>query len=112
MDETLQLSDLVSSYRALQGIGVTWINRWKMVSFDKDTGHLCIKFDDDETWYLNIHGYHRTDGPARCCVGGYEEHNEWYVDNEQIYSFKVLQEAAQLTDDQMAILRLKYESPN
>ena len=61
-------------------------------------------------WTTGTYGtiWHRLDGPA---YEGSDGSMGWYIDGKRYTNFKEFQEAGGLTDDQMTILRLKYDNP-
>lgn len=51
-------------------------------------------------------GWHRTDGPAIVYTSGY---NNWMLDNHE-YSFNEFCKKTNLSDEEIIILRLKFDS--
>ena len=105
-----------------------------MSSYYNDNGELhredgpAVVNEDGESWYLNG-ALHREDGPAviskdgrkAWCVKG-ELHREdgpavihedgrakvWYINGKQCNSSKEYQESANLTNEEMLIIVIKY----
>ena len=70
---------------------------------------ICSNYGDDFLWKDSHGRLHRLGGPA------YESHigvNMWFITGFRYYNFKEFQEAGNLTDEQMCILRLKYGDMN
>ena len=68
------------------------------------TGYHCVKLSN-VVYYVSSGSFHRTDGPAIMYTNG---HIRWAVNGEHYCSNKEYQEAANLSDEDMAILVLKY----
>ena len=65
---------------------------------------LIVGTDGTKCWYVN-NRLHRTDGPAVECADGSKS---WYVNGKQYGTNKSFQQAANLTDEEMMMLVLKY----
>jgi hypothetical protein len=64
-----------------------------------------IDSNGTQTWYVN-NRLHRVDGPAMICTDGVQQ---WYIRGNYMWSPKVYQEAAKLSDEEMSFLLLKYK---
>jgi hypothetical protein len=58
-----------------------------------------------QRWYNSAGIYHREDGPAIISLTGYRV---WYINGCPYYDNKEFQKAADITDEDMAIMILKY----
>ena len=69
-----------------------------------DYGPAIVEKDGSQCWLINDQ-YHRLDGPAIEDADGMKM---WYITDNRYSSNKEYQEAAGLSDEDMAILVLKY----
>jgi hypothetical protein len=68
-------------------------------------GPSLIYTNGSQIWYKNTQ-LHRIDGPAYIQCNGY--HMWWIIDDKRYYDNKSFQEAANLSDEDMSIMILKY----
>jgi hypothetical protein len=68
---------------------------------------ISTSYIDDygtQEWYINDR-FHRTDGPAIIYFNGMKR---WYLYGKRFYNNKSYQEAANITDEDMIAMILKY----
>ena len=68
-------------------------------------GPAKISADGLIVWWMRDGNLHRTDGPA--CTGRFEDIN-WWVKGKAYGTNRTFQKAANLTDEEMVTLVLKY----
>ena len=70
-------------------------------------GPAVIWVDGYKEWWVNGR-HHRLDGPA---IEWHDGRMSWYVNGIYYTDFKDFQEAGNLSDEDMMVLRLKYGEP-
>jgi hypothetical protein len=81
----------------------TQIWRNKKYQHHRTDGPAIIRCNGTQIWYINGKK-HRVDGPAYIR----KDRNLWYVNSERIYDNKSFQSAANITDEDMLAMILKY----
>jgi hypothetical protein len=72
--------------------------------YHNKSGPAIVWEDGSQVWYINGK-LHRTDGPAYIDING---HREWYVNGHAYTSDWSYQKAANLSDEDMIAVVLKY----
>lgn len=80
----------------------TWYN--SAMKWHRDDGPAYVGSDGHLVWWVNGKR-HRIDGPSIIFPEGKQR---WYVNDQRIQSNKEFQVAANLTDEEMTALILKY----
>ena len=68
-------------------------------------GPFYVTWANGDITYYNDRFYHRLDGPARISASGIKE---WYVNDTLYKNNKAYQKAVGLSDEDMAVIILKY----
>lgn len=82
--------------------GQRWFNANK--DLHREDGPAWIMPSGTQAWFRNGK-HHRIDGPA---IVWYGADTGWYVNNIRVFNNKEFQKAANLTDEEMTALILKY----
>lgn len=72
--------------------------------YHREDGPVYISPYGDQYWFLN-NKLHRKDGPAIITASGRQS---WYLNNTRYINKKEYQAAANLSDEDMTLLLLKY----
>jgi hypothetical protein len=79
-----------------------WFNLDKKLH--REDGPAVLYVDGDQVWYINGK-LHREDGPA--CVGN-NGYREWWINSILYTTNKSYQKAANLSNEDMLMINLKY----
>jgi hypothetical protein len=80
--------------------------RWygELPQFHREDGPAIILVNGTQEWVIDGKN-HRTDGPAYIRADGYQS---WWINDEVFIDNKSFQEAANITDEDMTAMILKY----